>query len=158
MEGGGGVLAVELGQALDEDDTTITVASTTDYKSTDYVYIDNEKILYTGKTSTTFTGCTRGVDGTEAESHDARAMVYTTGASVVNDSLGFNVMAEADSYGWWAAIAIPWKLLTTTLPHIVVMNYSFLTGTLGIIGYFLMAMAAGLILVIVLQLAGAIRV
>lgn len=44
--------------------TTITVTSTTNFSSAGVILIDNERITYTGKTATTFTGCVRGVDAT----------------------------------------------------------------------------------------------
>ncbi len=55
--------------AIDNDDTTITVDSTSKFTSTGKITINSEIISYTGKTSTTFTGCTRGVNGTTATSH-----------------------------------------------------------------------------------------
>jgi len=44
--------------------TTITVVSTSGFTSTGTIQIDNEPITYTGTTSTTFTGCTRGSSAT----------------------------------------------------------------------------------------------
>ncbi|MDP7368317.1 MAG: hypothetical protein QGH83_13795 [Candidatus Pacebacteria bacterium] len=52
------------GGTLSAGATTITVVSTSDFSSTGTIQIDNEKITYTGTTSTTFTGCTRGSDAT----------------------------------------------------------------------------------------------
>jgi hypothetical protein len=46
--------------------TTITVASTSGYPSVGTLLVKGEAISYTGTTSTTFTGCTRGVLGTTA--------------------------------------------------------------------------------------------
>lgn len=46
--------------------TTITVASTSAFPSKGYLVIKREIVSYTGKTSTTFTGVTRGVGGTTA--------------------------------------------------------------------------------------------
>jgi hypothetical protein len=48
--------------------TTITVASTTGFDSAGTIVIGNETITYTGVTSTTFTGCTRGASSTTAAS------------------------------------------------------------------------------------------
>ena len=48
--------------------TTITVASTTGFDSVGTIIIGNETITYTGTTSTTFTGCTRGAASTTAAS------------------------------------------------------------------------------------------
>jgi hypothetical protein len=47
-------------------DTIITVQSTTGFPATGTILIGTEQITYTGKTSTTFTGCTRGANGTTA--------------------------------------------------------------------------------------------
>jgi len=48
--------------------TTITVASTTGFDNAGTIIIGNETITYTGTTSTTFTGCTRGAASTTAAS------------------------------------------------------------------------------------------
>ena len=48
--------------------TTITVVSTTGFDSAGTIVIGNETITYTGTTSTTFTGCTRGAGSTTAAS------------------------------------------------------------------------------------------
>jgi len=48
--------------------TTITVSSTTGFDTAGNIVIGNETITYTGVTSTTFTGCTRGVGSTTAAS------------------------------------------------------------------------------------------
>ena len=49
--------------------TPIQVASTNLFESAGYLLIGSELIAYTGKTSTTFTGITRGVYGTTNTSH-----------------------------------------------------------------------------------------
>ena len=49
--------------------TTITVADTTGFPSSGTIWLGKEAIPYTGKTSTTFTGCVRGQLGTTASSH-----------------------------------------------------------------------------------------
>ncbi len=50
-------------------DTTINVASTTGWPASGICSIEHEVISYTGKTGTTFTGCTRGYDSTAAAAH-----------------------------------------------------------------------------------------
>lgn len=57
--------------------TTITVASTDGFLSSGTIAIENEKITYSGKTSTTFTGCTRGTGDSSAVSHSSGKGVYT---------------------------------------------------------------------------------
>ena len=158
MRGGGGITATQLTSDITDEATTISVTSTTDYLSQDYVIIDEEKILYTGKTDTSFTGCTRGYDGTTASAHLEDAMVYTADASAVNNALGFNIAAVQDTMGFWGTITIPFRFLFQTLPRIARMNMAFLTGSFAIIGWFWFAMAAGFFITLALSLAGARRV
>jgi hypothetical protein len=55
-----GSAETEITATLDRNDTTLAVAATQDFTSSGEVYIGTECIGYTGKTGTTFTGCTRG--------------------------------------------------------------------------------------------------
>lgn len=57
------------------DATTITVDSTAEFDPTGYFRIDDEYITYTGKTSTTFTGCTRAAFNSTAATHTDDAYV-----------------------------------------------------------------------------------
>jgi hypothetical protein len=65
--------------ALDGDiligTTTIPVLSTALFPSSGFITIDDEIIRYSGKTSSSFTGCTRGVGGTTASAHSDDAVV-----------------------------------------------------------------------------------
>ena len=158
MKGGGGLVAAPLDGDITATDTTLTVDSTTDYLTQDYVIIGEEKILYTGLTSTTFTGCSRGYDGTDAVAHLDGALVYTADASSINNALGFNIAAVQDTMGWWGTITIPFRFLFQTLPRIARMNMSFLSGSLAIIGWIWFAMVGGFFITLALSLAGARRV
>jgi len=55
--------------------TTITVDSTSTFPSSGRMTIGSEDIDYTGVTATTFTGCTRGANGTSAAAHSDDAVV-----------------------------------------------------------------------------------
>ena len=55
--------------------TTITVVSTTGFDSAGTLFIGNEQVTYTGTTSTTFTGATRGANSTTASAHDSGVSV-----------------------------------------------------------------------------------
>jgi hypothetical protein len=57
--------------------TTINVVDTTGFVAPGVISIENEVIHYTGLTGTSFTGCTRGYDGTTAAAH------------TLNDATGF---------------------------------------------------------------------
>jgi hypothetical protein len=54
-----------LTQAIDDSETTLLVNDTTYFPNAGTLYIDNEMISYTGKTATTFTGCTRAASLTQ---------------------------------------------------------------------------------------------
>lgn len=75
--------------ALTDVATTITVTSTADFPSAGNLKINSELITYTGKTATTFTGCTRGAEQTIAVAH------------VVDIEVGGCYVSEwIDSDGW----------------------------------------------------------
>tara|TARA_E500000178_G_C17014063_1_gene751995 strand:- start:1739 stop:2674 length:936 start_codon:yes stop_codon:yes gene_type:complete len=61
--------------SLSDSATTVTVASTTGFDSAGTIHIGNEEITYTGTTSTTFTGATRGAGGTTASAHSNATQV-----------------------------------------------------------------------------------
>lgn len=65
--------ATTLNGAIDSSSTAaITVQSTTDpitFGNSGNIFIGREKIAYTGRTATTFTGITRGTGGTQATAH-----------------------------------------------------------------------------------------
>jgi len=50
-------------------DTTAATSSTLAFPSSGTLFIGSEQVTYTGKTSTTFTGCTRGANSTTAQTH-----------------------------------------------------------------------------------------
>lgn len=65
-------LRTALTQPLDWNDTTAYVEDTTGWPSSGQLYIGAESMLYAGKTGTSFTGLTRGMDG-------SLPMSYATG-------------------------------------------------------------------------------
>jgi len=65
-----------LGEDVNNTATSITVASTAGFPPTGLMRIDDEYILYTGATSTTFTGLTRGTrSSANAHAKDAKVRV-----------------------------------------------------------------------------------
>lgn len=157
MQGGGGIVATALTADISLNATVIPVASTRDYLSADYVIIGNERILYTGKEDTELTGCTRGAADTTAATHDEGDLVYTADAGAMNNALGFNMAATQDSLGWVAVLAIPFNFFFITIPRIIRMNLSFLTGSLAMIGWVWMALAAGFVITLALAILGGVR-
>jgi hypothetical protein len=66
--------------------TTISVASTTGFSNSGAIIIGMELITYTGKTATSFTGCTRGAAGSPNVSHTTGAFVNGAQVAVANTS------------------------------------------------------------------------
>ena len=154
MQGGGGVASAELSSNITAAATTIP-GDTSIFATTDIIAIGTEKILYTGKTDTTFTGCTRGYDGTTAATHEAGARIYTTEASVLNDALGFNLAVSIESGGYWGVVMLPLRFFINTLPHLVILNVNFLNyiPELNIIVMLWLGLGIALLVVLAVQFA-----
>lgn len=60
---------------ITNNQTTIPVVSTTGFSATGSIIIENEVITYTGITSNSFTGCTRGAAGSSNSAHSSGAGV-----------------------------------------------------------------------------------
>jgi hypothetical protein len=69
------IVTTTLDGSLTDSATTVTVASTTGFDSAGTLHIGNEQITYTGTTSTTFTGATRGAGGTTTAAHSDATQV-----------------------------------------------------------------------------------
>ena len=73
-----------LSAGIDNSVLTIPVVSTANFPDAGTLIIDAEQISYTGKTGTSFTGATRGVNGTTSASHLSAASVV--GVQLVSTS------------------------------------------------------------------------
>ena len=71
----GAMCSTQLNGALSSSTTTVSVDSTTGFPSVGFFAIDNELVSYTGLTTTSFTGCTRGENGTTATTHTDDSIV-----------------------------------------------------------------------------------
>jgi hypothetical protein len=78
-----------LNGAINSAVTTLTVDDTTYFGATGELFIGTERITYTGKTATTFTGCTRGANGSTAASQSDNAPVTVFGKDVGFDNTAF---------------------------------------------------------------------
>ena len=67
--------------AASNGDTTLTVADASLFPTSGTVYVDNELIAYTGKTSTTLTGCSRAASLSQFASGLTRTFTAGTAAS-----------------------------------------------------------------------------
>jgi hypothetical protein len=64
------IVTTTLAEALDASETEIDLTSSTGFDSTGKIFIENEEITYTGISTNTLTGCTRGANETTAATHD----------------------------------------------------------------------------------------
>jgi len=64
------ITTTTLAEALDASETEIDLTSSTGFDSTGTIFIENEEITYTGISTNTLTGCTRGANSTTAATHD----------------------------------------------------------------------------------------
>ena len=64
-----------IGQCVAANSVTLTVDDTTNFSPAGTIIIGTELISYTGKTLTTFTGCTRGAQGTIAAAHADNSVI-----------------------------------------------------------------------------------
>jgi len=87
-----------LSSGIDDDDTTIPVTSASSFDSTGTIIINTENITYTGTSSTSFTGATRGAESTTAASHSSGDTV----AQIDAGGIPTHVFRKLDNtYGLW---------------------------------------------------------
>jgi hypothetical protein len=129
-------IATTLNGTINASVTTITVVSAATFAAAGTIQIDNEQITYTGTSSTTFTGCTRGANGTTAASHTTAAPVYdpTTSTALYGPRVlsisGLYMVGDDEALGM-----AQWKLLQYYLPNLrvtsIVLNGELQPGIWG---------------------------
>ena len=158
MEGGGGIAATRLTIPHIDGVTTLTVASTEGFLQSSHVVVRNEKIRYTGKTATTFTGCTRAWDNTVASAYESRTRVYSSEASVINYALGFDVASTGATVGMMYIPTVLYNFFFTTLPRMILWDYSWLkvNSWLQLLRYVFMVISIGFLVYLAYQVAMAL--
>lgn len=156
LMGGGGLQSTRLSSAATDSDATLTVDSADNFLEAGILFVNDEKLAYTGTGDTTFTGLTRGYEGTDAAAHADNAIVYSEDAGVLNYAMGFNIATVGATAGVMSIPVIVGKFFTVTVPRLVMWNYSFLEGDMGILGYFFVAVSLGFIITLGLAVISAI--
>jgi len=64
------ITTTTLAEALDATETEIDLTSSSGFDTAGTIFIENEEITYTGISTNTLTGCTRGANDTTAATHD----------------------------------------------------------------------------------------
>jgi hypothetical protein len=79
-----------INDSLNDSATTIPMSNTSAFPTSGTILIGSEQITYTGKTSTTLTGATRGANSTSAASHTSGAAVGSTSLRVSHRNHGMH--------------------------------------------------------------------
>jgi hypothetical protein len=151
-KGGGGMTATTMTANITAAATTVNVTSTQNFLDEDNIYIGSEEIHYTAITAVSFTGCTRGYNGSTAVVHGAGSYVYAEGSEAINASIGFNVTNIVDSWGMASIIAIPVAFMIFTIPKGFVACTQLFSGDLAFISYIFLAVMIGIMISIALRI------
>lgn len=164
VQGDVNVASTTLTLAIDADDDTIPVVSTTGFSEPGMIVIGDERIAYSDIDimansfgETLGSPLVRGADDTEATNHAAGSGVRTVEGGMMNTSVTYNIAVIADASGLWGAVTIGLALLRM-IGSFLILPISFLGTDLAIIGIIWWAMVAGMIISLGLALAGARRV
>jgi len=152
LAGGDGLAITTLTQPLLVSDNHMHVTSTSGYLTAGTVIVDSETITYTGATTTTFTGLTRGTSGTTAAEHVSASYVLTRDANTLSNAMGFDIASTAQKASVFSVIVIPLCVLTITMPQLMMWNFQFMQGDLVWIALPFFAISAALIVVIALSM------
>lgn len=139
---GNAIAGTALNGAINNSVTTITVLDTSGFPTSGELVIETERITYTGKTGTTFTGCTRGVNGTSAASHATGERVNECGVGTNKAWLRMSTQAFAlnnlDFEIWRAGVrrfrvdsAVPYIALGSPNPTSYLGGTGFFVGDNG---------------------------
>lgn len=93
----GGAIFTNTSSSVGITDTTINVDSTTGFPPTGTIQINSEQITYTGITSTSFTGCTRGANGTTPAAYPGTG--YVVNLYLTNPNMG--VLLPSSAVTWF---------------------------------------------------------
>ena len=116
-------LGITLGSDIDVSTTTISVSDTSYFASTGTIQLDSEQISYTGKTSNTLTGCTRGANNTlyYKTTHSSGDVVWIKANTLSGDS-GSVAIGSGKSIAWTAKTDIDGYYQLSTVKVRVVAN------------------------------------
>jgi len=148
--------------AIDDDDTTITVASTEGFPTPGIIDIGGERIAYSSITTTTFRGnparpLLRGVGGTTAIAHSINAQVATPQGAMMNTAMNYNTAVIADSTGAMAFVSTPIAVLTL-IGSFLFLPLQFLGTDLQILTVFWAVIGIGMIISFAMATIGGRRV
>lgn len=128
-----GLVSTTLTAAVTYSGTTLTVASTSGFPTSGSLRVGNEAILYTGTTSTTFTGLTRGGNASVPADHssgDTVSMAYVClqdGSPALAESASSGDL-EVDTTVEGVAVKSVFTLLAERVQERTVAEYATIAG------------------------------
>lgn len=157
VDGHTGLETTTLTANLSQTDTTMSVTTTSLFPTRDgVVQVGNEVICYGKVTPTTFTELARGEDcrqHSSANAHLAGVQVMGQATGIVNNLIGFDIATAFSDGGIVGFVKGLWTTATMTpqwvvaLFHMVLWDYSFLTGPFVYIKYLILyPLSAGMVL------------
>jgi len=155
VEGHTGLATTELTAQLGETDTSMTVHSTQGFASSGVIQVGDETICFTGTTSTTLTGLTRGGNcrkHSEVAVHASGDRIYSEAPGVINTLVGFDIasaFSDGGVVGFFKGVVTSFKNLPgfiQAIANMLMWDYSFLTGPYIYIRYIMYVFSAGLVL------------
>lgn len=154
--------STSLSASLNDSATTVYVKSTSGFPDSGIIQIENERIAYSGKSSTTFDGSlvqplVRGTQSTVAASHATGKRVSTIEGAMMNNSASYNIAVMSDPSGIMAFVSVPLALLQL-LGSFIFLPWQFLGTDLQILTYFWAIFGIGTLVVIAINVVGSRRV
>ena len=156
VDGHTGLETTELTADVTETSTTFNVKTTDPFSNAGQLMLGNETVCYTGKTSTQFTGVTRGADcrrHSEAQAFPAGQQVMVEGTGIVNQLVGFDILSAFGEGGISGFVLGSFNVITNldnfivAVARMLVWDYSFLDGSFVFIKYLVLyPLSAGMVL------------
>lgn len=143
--------------------TTITVASTNGFPASGILTIGSERVAYSNKSTTTFTGTIlikpliRGTGGTTATAHAIGSSVRLVESAMINNSIDYDLALLADAAGLQLFLTVP-VVIFSILLSFGVAPLAFLGTDLQILSILWAICFLGMIVSFFIAMAGGRRV
>lgn len=162
VDGANRLGVTQLASPLLESETgVIQVNSTVAFPDSGSVLIGNERIVYTARTPTSFTGLSRGQtyfgEATQAISYAAGSYVRTPDSDLINKSVAGGAVVTDTAGGPLGMLRVTGDFMTQTMAQWVKADYSFMTGPAALLKLVIYAFGLGTAGLFFPILASAIR-
>ncbi len=154
MESQSFIGATALTSAVSASAGTLLVGDTGSFPSSGVRgFIGKEEFSWSGKTATSFTGVTRGINSSNPTVHASGIRVYNETSGLVNLGIDFNVIEFSEGNSWIAnafeVARSPVELIgmfIKLMAKLLLWDYGWLEGDMVVLKYFFYVFGAGLLL------------